>query len=210
MLLTTTLGHSHGVPVPQTRKPPCIASYDPRSYSIDTKKRESFAIPLQRRRGQGTCAYCDNTTRIPCRECHGSGLVAPMNPQKNSVNVNRIINSTWTAMERTCGWRHFHVTQTMHLMHRTESSATHTKKKKKKNVYVLLVATCDDTVRLWCPIDILQCRDVWAPGWLQKSELQSLIQSRRTATTSCETCHGDGSITCTFCSGNAIIDLTSV
>lgn len=188
--------------------------------------RGSFAIRLQRRRGPGRCAYCDSSGRIACRECGGSGVVDDTNESSslyhsarmNPVDVNRIVNSKWTAMERTCGWRHFHVTQTMNLFVTLDDEADDTtihtqkgkKKKKKKTVYVLLVATCDDQVKLWCPLNMLKCRDLWAAGWLQKSELQSLIHSRQhTATKPCERCDGGGTVPCMFCSGNAIIDLST-
>ena len=183
----------------------------------------SFAIPLQRRRGPGRCAYCETTRKLPCRECGGSGVVDDANEpsssyhgaRMNPVDVNRILHSKWTAMERTCGWRHFHVIQTMNLFVTPEVDTNKTerekKKKKKKTVYVLLVATCDDQVKLWCPIGMLKCRDMWAAGWLQKSELQSLLQSRqKPVTIPCDTCDGRGTVPCMFCSGNGIIiDLSS-
>ncbi|WPT10727.1 hypothetical protein PSENEW3n2_00001899 [Picochlorum sp. SENEW3] len=177
----------------------------------------SFAIPLQRRRGPGRCAYCDSSKRIACRQCGGSGVIEDRNDSSslyhsarmNPVVVNRILHSKWTAMERTCGWRHFHVTQTMNLFVTPEKDAQK-KNKKKKTVYVLLVATCDDQVKLWCPISMLKCRELWAAGWLQKSELQSLIQSRQHAVTkSCDVCDGGGTVPCMFCSGDAIIDLST-
>ncbi|KAK9804343.1 hypothetical protein WJX72_008221 [[Myrmecia] bisecta] len=77
--------------------------------------------------------------------------------------MTSIIGSKWTAMQRTFGWRHFQVAQ---------------KRKDAKEVFVLLVATCDGSVQLWVNAKTLRDRASWAAGHLQRAQLQSQDDAR--------------------------------
>ena len=50
------------------------------------------------------------------------------------------------------------------------------KKKSKKGgqTYYLMVATCDDEIRLWVPGTTLKDRKAWAAGWLARGDLDAL------------------------------------
>jgi len=47
-------------------------------------------------------------------------------------------------------------------------------KKKKGQTYFLMVATCDDEIRLWVPQATLKDRGAWAAGWLAREDLVAL------------------------------------
>jgi tryptophan-rich hypothetical protein len=56
-------------------------------------------------------------------------------------------------MERTLGWRHFHVTG---------------KRRAGGEVFACMTSTCDRDTKLWINCSILKSRQAWAPGWLQR------------------------------------------
>lgn len=68
-----------------------------------------------------------------------------------------------------------------------------------KRTYLLLVATCDETARVWVHADILKSREVWAAGWLQKSELVRLLEGTKEEHV-CELCMGTQHAPCRYCS----------
>eukprot|EP00192_Tetraselmis_astigmatica_P018616 CAMPEP_0117682942 /NCGR_PEP_ID=MMETSP0804-20121206/20030_1 /TAXON_ID=1074897 /ORGANISM="Tetraselmis astigmatica, Strain CCMP880" /LENGTH=245 /DNA_ID=CAMNT_0005493291 /DNA_START=94 /DNA_END=831 /DNA_ORIENTATION=- len=110
--------------------------------------------------------------------------------KKNPVNMNRLIGSKWTAMERTFGWRHFRATQN---------------RKEGKCSYVLLVATCDEATQFWVDVQNLKDREKFASGWLQKVELQNITAGGA----ECRTCSATGKVTCPLCQQSAgkVVDL---
>lgn len=145
----------------------------------------SFSIPLKRRTVEpGSCFWCLGNEKMPCIDCGAKGYAKNRNHHRNNpVNLQMVVGSKWTAMERIFGWRHFECKQKMKISKRT---------------YLLLVATCDDTARLWIHADILKSRDVWAAGWLQKSELVHLLEGYEELHV-CETCRGSQYVPCRFC-----------
>ena len=48
------------------------------------------------------------------------------------------------------------------------------KKKRGGQTYYLMVATCDDEIRLWVPGTTLKDRGAWAAGWLARGDLDAL------------------------------------
>jgi tryptophan-rich hypothetical protein len=153
----------------------------------------SFAIPLKRRGPvDKPCFWCSGTNSTVCSTCGGIGNVPQITGQsRNVISLQHVINSKWTAMERTLGWRHFHCIQKMKI---------------KTTTFVLLVATCDENAKLWVHIDMLKSKSLWAPGWLQKSELHALL-SEKNACNVCETCQGTGAVQCRYCHSNTPIQL---
>jgi len=86
-------------------------------------------------------------------------------------------------MERTMGWRHFRAIEL---------------RKDAKDAFVLLVATCDESVRLWVNMKNLKNRAAWAAGWLQKTELLALEGLGGGG--ECRKCGGSGALLCPLCS----------
>ena len=93
--------------------------------------------------------------RVPCRRCRGTGTPPKggyhqHNPVKLDTIVGRrdvtdgtgtgiydvsvYVESKWTAMEKTFGWRHFQVID---------------KTKNAEQTYLLLTATCDNATQFW-------------------------------------------------------------
>ncbi len=111
-------------------------------------------------------------------------------------------------MHRTFGWRHFHVAQ---------------KRREGREVFLRLVATCDETVQLWVwqmqglglsfallllltsarlvQVNAKTLRDQasWAPGNLQRTQLEH-IQS---GGAECKACGGTGRRECPLCCSTA-------
>lgn len=67
-----------------------------------------------------------------------------------------LLGSKWTAQQTTLGWRHFQV-----LNRKTQG----------RWVYAELVASCDDSVRLWVNAKLLKDRSLWLPGWRSLQEI---------------------------------------
>lgn len=147
----------------------------------------SFSVPLRRREAAGVCAWCENRRLLECDSCCGSGRIASSSGgyhARNSIHLDRIVGSKWTALERTLGWRHFCVAQKMVVSNGKQ--------------FLLMVATCDERAKIWVPLDVVRCRDVWAPGWLQREALKKLI-AERVEGSACGECGGSGSVACRFC-----------
>jgi tryptophan-rich hypothetical protein len=123
---------------------------------------------------------------VQCTECSGTGRL-PIGGYhaRNPVTAARVVGSKWTAMERTLGWRHYRATQK--------------RQQGEGGWFVELVATCDDTVKLWVNIKTLKDRSAWAAGWLQRRELEALESSAR-GSKECKACGGGGKIPCPVCS----------
>lgn len=144
---------------------------------------------FQRPRIEDQCQVCSGTTQVPCKACKGAGrLTSSGYHKRNHVNANKVVGSSWTALERTLGWRHF--------------NATH-KLKAGKQVYVLMMATCDNSACIWVNLQNLKERERWASGWLQKSE----IEGRNDLGAECQVCAGTGHMVCPLCKDNSVIIL---
>jgi len=162
--------------------------------AVSSTLHSSFHIaPVERKAPVRTriCRRCRGSCTIDCKDCRGSGQLPRGGYQKkNPVNMNRLIGSKWTAMERTFGWRHFRATQN---------------RKEGKCSYVLLVATCDEATQFWVDVQNLKDREKFASGWLQKVELQNITAGGA----ECRTCSATGKVTCPLCQQSAgkVVDL---
>ena len=129
------------------------------------------------------CNRCNGSGEVPCAGCNGVGrLPAGGYHSRNPISAARVVGSSWTAMERTLGWRHFRVTQ---------------KKKNGKELFVCLEATCDTNVMLWTNIKNLKDRSTWAAGWLQKTEMRAL--EAQDGGKECRSCKATGNVPCPLC-----------
>ena len=68
-----------------------------------------------------------------------------LNSSPALADIRQIAGSKWTAMQRTLGWRHFHVTD------RRKAGCS-------GETLVLLVATCDSSAKLWLNSSVLKSR----------------------------------------------------
>ncbi|GMH45933.1 hypothetical protein BSKO_13897 [Bryopsis sp. KO-2023] len=127
------------------------------------------------------CPVCGGVKKMPCGDCKSTGRlgVGGYN-RKNPVNLSKIIQSKWTALEKTFGWRHFRAMQ---------------KRKLGKENYVLMTATCDENTKFWLNTKNLKDRSRWASGWLQKRQLDVLQEGPE-----CKACSGSGERECPYCS----------
>jgi len=142
--------------------------------------RRAPLISFERSR---VCNRCNGSGEVPCAGCNGVGkLPAGGYHSRNPISAARVVGSSWTAMERTLGWRHFRVTQ---------------KKKQGKDVFVCLEATCDTDVMLWTNIKNLKDRATWAAGWLQKTEMRAL--EAQSGGKECRSCKATGNVPCPLC-----------
>ncbi|GBG69981.1 hypothetical protein CBR_g4809 [Chara braunii] len=125
--------------------------------------------PSWQRVGKRPCLVCKGTKLVVCDKCEGRGRLSKGGYQKkNPLFLERIVDSKWTALERTFGWCHF----------RVES-----KKQQAKGIWYLeMVATCDPASRFWVNAQNLRDRDRWAMGWLQKQEISRLRSSNGSRT----------------------------
>jgi tryptophan-rich hypothetical protein len=139
-------------------------------------------VPLISYERSGVCNRCNGTGLVACAGCNGVGKLPPGGyHSRNPLNA-RVVGSSWTAMERTLGWRHFRVIQ---------------KKKQGKDVFVCLEATCDTNVQLWINIKNLKDRSLWAAGWLQRTEMRAL--EAQTGGKECRSCKATGNVPCPLC-----------
>ena len=67
-----------------------------------------------------------------------------------------LLNSKWTALEKTWGWRHFQVVN---------------RKNQGKWVFAEMVASCDPKTRFWLNADRLKDDSSWHPGWKPLTEI---------------------------------------
>ncbi|KAG2502111.1 hypothetical protein HYH03_000603 [Edaphochlamys debaryana] len=107
--------------------------------------------------------------------------------------MSRIVGSKWTAMQETLGWRHFRVIEV-----RKSGSAGVS--------FVQLQASCDTSTTLWLNATNLKDRDLWAAGWLQKSEMEDPAGALA-AGVPCRCCSGSGSVVCPACDGHGQVML---
>ncbi|HEY9690878.1 MAG TPA: TIGR02450 family Trp-rich protein [Oculatellaceae cyanobacterium] len=73
-----------------------------------------------------------------------------------------LINSKWTAKQKTWGWRHFQVVN---------------RKNEGKWVFAEMVAACDPNVRFWINAKSLKDLNQWQAGWQSLQELQETNDS---------------------------------
>ncbi|KXZ45765.1 hypothetical protein GPECTOR_50g558 [Gonium pectorale] len=110
--------------------------------------------------------------------------------KKNRVDMTRIVGSKWTAMQETMGWRHFRVIQC-----RKGSGAL---------AFVQMQASCDPATQLWMNAANLKDRDLWAAGWLQKSEMEN-PQGAMAGGVTCRACSGTGATPCPACDATGAV-----
>ena len=80
--------------------------------------------------------------------------------KKRKSKFPYLIDSKWTARQKTWGWRHFQVVN---------------RKNKDKWVFAEMVASCDPQTRFW--LNALQLKDdsLWLPGWKSLQEMEQTI-----------------------------------
>jgi tryptophan-rich hypothetical protein len=71
-----------------------------------------------------------------------------------------LMDSKWTAQEKTFGWRHFRVVG---------------RKTQGELVFAEMIGACDPTVRFWINAKALKDKQLWHPGW------ESLAEQGRTS-----------------------------
>ena len=69
------------------------------------------------------------------------------------------------------------------------------KRREGKDAYVLMMAACDTSLRVWVNVRNLKDRQRWACGWLEKAERAADMQQGR----ECRTCAGTGLVECPLC-----------
>ncbi len=76
------------------------------------------------------------------------------------------------------------------------------KRKAAGETFVCLVSTCGQHnsagATLWLNSAVLKSRHAWAPGWLQRTEINEI--TGETAGTECKVCAGRGNNPCLLCS----------
>ncbi|KAJ9530165.1 hypothetical protein QJQ45_023461 [Haematococcus lacustris] len=87
-------------------------------------------------RSVGVCARCQGSGRVLCPACSGAGQLTRAGYNKSTTLPKDLMNTKWTAMQSTLGWRHFRVMQ-----QRKGGRTT--------LVFLLMQASCDATVQLW-------------------------------------------------------------
>lgn len=159
-------------PVPRRSPPPLYGGFVRRPPVISYERTRS-------------CGKCGGSCSVACAACAGAGrLPAGGYQARNPVSAARVLNSKWTALQRTFGWRHFRVTQ---------------KRKEGKEAFVLMVAACDENTQLWLNLKNLKDRGRWAAGWLQRRDLVAMQDNEATGA-ECKACRGAGSVACPLCS----------
>ncbi|HEY9814077.1 MAG TPA: TIGR02450 family Trp-rich protein [Candidatus Sericytochromatia bacterium] len=73
-----------------------------------------------------------------------------------------LINSKWTANQKTWGWRHFQVVN---------------RKNEGKWVFAEMVAACDPNVRFWINAKSLKDLNQWQAGWQSLQEMEETQDS---------------------------------
>ncbi|GBF96823.1 hypothetical protein Rsub_09679 [Raphidocelis subcapitata] len=144
--------------------------------------------PPARTRNPASCPPCEGTGRVACKECDGSGRLMRGGYQKrNRVDLSRVLDSKWTAMETTLGWRHFRVLQV--------------RKASPRATFLLLQASCDASAQIWVNAQNLRDRQRWAAGWLQMSEILGQAEGAVGSGQVCRSCSGLGVKVCAACEG---------
>eukprot|EP00897_Mesotaenium_endlicherianum_P003903 jgi/Mesen1/3540/ME000198S02744 len=164
-----------------------FSDFTKRQTSLKLEKGEGnqFSRSLSEMYPRLPCRICRGTKQVPCECCHGKGILSKGGyHRRNPVNIERIRDSKWTALEQTFGWRHF----------RIES-----KKRQGKEWFVEMIATCDENARFWVNMQNLKDRERWSMGWLQKKELEAIKAGAASTCTACKACAGIGQRTCQAC-----------
>lgn len=82
--------------------------------------------------------------------------------KKRKKKFPYLINSKWTAKQKTWGWRHFQVVN---------------RKNQGKWVFAEMLASCDPTTRFWLNASQLKDDSLWLPGWKTLQEIEQLENS---------------------------------
>lgn len=70
-----------------------------------------------------------------------------------------LLNSKWTAQQKTWGWRHFQVVN---------------RQDRGKWIFAEMVASCDPQVRFWINAQQLKDRNMWQPGWRTLAQMNQI------------------------------------
>lgn len=159
----------------------------------------AFAPPAEPR----VCRCCSGTATVPCPACGGSGrLPAGGYRATNPVLMPKIVGTQWTAAERTLGRTHFRCAAKRRAPGEGGGDGLPASG---CQWFVLMVAACDESVRLWVEARSLRDRARWTPGWVTVAD----VVDRRgrkdgrgvspRAGAGCKACGGDGRAPCPLC-----------
>ncbi|CAM6112074.1 unnamed protein product [Calypogeia fissa] len=147
------------------------------------KASGSFVKPLSDLYPRLPCRFCKGQGEVICDICDGKGKFNRGGyHKKNPVSVERIIGSKWTAMEAFFGWRYFQIQSK--------------RRGSRKEWFVEMVATCDETGRYWMNVQNLKDRERWSMGWLQKVEILEAQNKDTASNLVCKACKGKGQQPC--------------
>mmetsp|Transcript_17161 Transcript_17161/g.43041 ORF Transcript_17161/g.43041 Transcript_17161/m.43041 type:complete len:256 (-) Transcript_17161:556-1323(-) len=197
-------GHAHGRPLAMPI--PAVGSSQEASPQETGSQPSSLEEKVQRMVSTGMCSACRGSGRVPCTACNGTGKLSRGGYNKKTTLPKEIINSKWTAMEDTIGWRHFRV------MSQRKAGA---------QAFLLMQASCDPAAQIWVNRDSLRDRARWAAGWLPMSEVGGRLPDGSTpsaqdtaaavaaASKPCRSCSATGWQVCSSCgaSGAALINV---
>lgn len=80
------------------------------------------------------------------------------------------------------------------------------KRKTGGETFACMTSTCDNSVLIWLNTSILKSRQAWAPGWLQREEIERWNSG--TAGPECKVCKGTGVLPCLLCnSGGEVVEI---
>lgn len=82
--------------------------------------------------------------------------------KKHKHKFPYLLNSKWTARQKTWGWRHFQVIN---------------RQNKGKWVFAEMVASCDPQTRFWLNAAQLKDESLWLAGWKTLAEIELLEKS---------------------------------
>jgi tryptophan-rich hypothetical protein len=155
----------------------------------------SYAPPAEPR----VCRCCSGTATVACPACGGSGrLPAGGYRATNPVLMPKIVGTQWTAAERTLGRTHFRCAAKRRASGGEEG-------RNGGQWFVLMVAACDESIRLWVEARALRDRARWTPGWVTVADVvdrRARADGRGVGPRSgagCKACGGEGRAPCPLC-----------
>jgi tryptophan-rich hypothetical protein len=117
----------------------------------------------------------------------------------------KIVGTQWTAAERTLGRTHFRAAGKQRAAAPPPGATTAGGGGGGGQWFVLMVAACDESIRLWVEARALRERARWTPGWVTVADVVARRAARdgrgvgpRTGS-ACRACGGGGRAPCPLC-----------
>lgn len=138
------------------------------------------------------CRLCGGEGTRPCEPCGGRGsLPATGFSPKNSVQLDRVVGTQWTAVRPVQGrWRHFR------CVGRRGARA--------RDAVCELVGACgpkEERLRIQVPVAELRRRALWAGGWVTMRDLEVAEGNAGALGGRCRNCSGNRVVICPRCDG---------